>query len=322
MSVLSPYRIAITSSVHRRSLPLLPNRFLRILRLSSTMANIPIKLNDGNTIPAIGFGTGTALYGKDASSMIATAIKAGFTHFDGAQVYANEDSLGAGIIASGKPRSELFITTKLTRIPDGQTVRDTLVESLKKLQINYVDLFLIHTPVNHVGKLKETWKEVEAMKKEGLAKSIGVSNFSVKSLTEILQDASIVPAVNQIEFHPHVYLELKPLLEFQAKHGIVTESYGGLSPLFRSQGSSVTIVIKSIVERLSKSIDKPVTEAHILLLWLRQKGIVAITTSKNPERVKEYIAVADLPDLTGEDIAAIDEAGSEEHHRHFTRFFD
>ncbi|THH03573.1 hypothetical protein EW146_g10397, partial [Bondarzewia mesenterica] len=143
------------------------------------MANTPIKLNDGNTIPWLGFGTGTALYRKDATDMVAAAIKAGFTHLDGAQVYDNEDSLGAGIIASEKPRSELFVTTKLYKLDAGTTVRESLQGSLKTLKLDYVDLFLIHIPsmFKEPGQLKSIWKQFEEVKKEGLAKSIGVSNF-------------------------------------------------------------------------------------------------------------------------------------------------
>ena len=157
-----------------------------------------VKLNDGNAIPWLGFGTGTALYGKDCAKIIASAVQNGFTHLDGAQVYRNEEWLGEGIVASGKPRSELFVTTKVHKMTPGQTVRETLVESLKKLKTDHVDLFLIHSPVNHPGQLKEMWKAVEALKKEGLTRSIGVSNFRVKDLEQIMQDAEFVPSVNQV----------------------------------------------------------------------------------------------------------------------------
>ena len=162
------------------------------------MAPLTIPLNDGKQIPWLGFGTGTALYGKDAESAIKVAIANGIIHLDGAQLYGNEDSLGNGIAASGKSRAELFVTTKLGKLPEGKTVRDTLVESLKKLKLDYVDLFLIHMPIHHEGKLKAVWKEFEELKKEGLAKSIGVSNFRVKDFEELLDGATVVPAVNQV----------------------------------------------------------------------------------------------------------------------------
>jgi diketogulonate reductase-like aldo/keto reductase len=164
------------------------------------MANTRVKLNDNTTIPLLAFGTGTALYGKDAEGMVTAAINAGFTHVDGAQVYRNEESVGAGIAAAGKTREQLFVTTKLNRPPEGMTVRDTLVESLAKLRLEYVDLFLIHTPLNfpEPGRLKLVWKEMEALKKEGLARSVGVSNFRVAQLREILDGAAFPPSINQV----------------------------------------------------------------------------------------------------------------------------
>ncbi|KAI0321653.1 Aldo/keto reductase [Amylostereum chailletii] len=286
------------------------------------MANTPIKLNDGNVIPWLGFGTGTALYGKDASDTVVNAISAGFTHLDGAQLYLNEESLGAGIVASGKPRSELFVTTKLGTVESGQSVRETLVESLRKLKLNYVNLFLIHSPTLYPkDKLKGIWKELEGLKNEGLAKSIGVSNFRIKELEVILEDATIVPAVNQIEIHPHLLAETQPLLDFHAKHNIVTESYGGLSPLFRSEDSELAALAKSIAKRLAATASVSVTEGHVLSLWLKQKGIVAVTTTTKKERLTEYINIANVPELSVDDIAAIDTAGSKETHRHFVSLF-
>lgn len=158
-------------------------------------------LNDGHNIPWLGFGTGTALYRQDATSLVKLAIETGITHLDGAQMYANEDSLGDGIKASGKPRSELFVTTKLdTPLPPGETVKDSLEKSLKKLQLDYVDLFLIHCPVPSAdeGKLPDLWRQMEEVQAAGLTKSIGVSNFRVEDLQTILQSGKVVPAVNQV----------------------------------------------------------------------------------------------------------------------------
>jgi diketogulonate reductase-like aldo/keto reductase len=165
------------------------------------MANTPIKLNDGTTIPLLAFGTGTAHYAKDAERLVASAINAGFTHLDGAQWYRNEESLGAGIAAAGKDREQLFVTTKLAKPAEGKTVRDTLVESLAQLRLEYVDLFLVHTPLqfnDEPGRLKAVWKEMEALKKEGLTRSIGVSNFRAAQLREILDGAEIPPSINQV----------------------------------------------------------------------------------------------------------------------------
>lgn len=166
------------------------------------VANTPVKLNDDTTIPLLAFGTGTTHYAKEAQHMITSAINAGFTHLDGAQWYKNEESLGAGVAVAGKAREQLFITTKLAMIPEGKTVRDTLVDSLAKLRVDYVDLFLVHTPLafsyKEPGCLKAIWKEMEAVKKEGLTRSIGVSNFRVEQLRETIDGAEIIPSINQV----------------------------------------------------------------------------------------------------------------------------
>lgn len=287
------------------------------------MANTPIKLNDGTTIPWLGFGTGTALYGKDTENMIVAAIKAGFTHLDAAQVYANEDSLGAGIVASGVPRSQLYITTKFNELAPGQTLKSLLQDQLKKLKVDYVDLYLIHTPVvfKKEGELKKLWTEAEELKKEGLTRSIGVSNFRIKDIEAITAGGGTVPAINQIEYHPHLFKESQALLEFHAKHGIVTESYGGQSPIFRSKGTSLDAVLTPIAERLSKASGKTIQEGHVLMQWQKAKGIVFVTTTSKESRLHEYIAAADVEGLTADEVKAIDEAGAQETHRHFTSFW-
>ncbi len=177
-----------------------PPSIIRRRSLHAIMANSRVKLNDNTTVPLLAFGTGTALFGKDAENMVTAAINAGFTHLDGAQIYRNEESLGAGIAAAGKPREQLYVTTKLNKPAEGRTVRDTLVESLAKLRLEYVDLFLVHTPLHfpEPGRLKEVWKQVEALKKEGLARSVGVSNFRAAQLREILDGAEFPPSVNQV----------------------------------------------------------------------------------------------------------------------------
>ena len=121
----------------------------------------------------------------------------------------------------------------------------------------------------------------------------------------------------EVEFHAHDYEEFKPLLEFQAKHNIITESYGGFSPLFRVPNSPVVPVVTEIAAAKSKAVGRTVTNNQVLGLWLRAKGVVAITTSTKPERVSEYIAIEGVPALTSEEVAAIDAAGAKEHHRHF-----
>lgn len=167
---------------------------------SSIMTISTLPLNDGNQVPWIAFGTGTALFRKDAEDAIRLALDNGFTHLDGAQVYGNENTLGNGIVASGKSRSELFITTKLGQLQPGATPKSALQESLRQLKVDYVDLYLVHQANNHVGKLKEVWKGMEEAQKAGLTKSIGVSNFTADHLKTILEIATIPPAVNQVSF--------------------------------------------------------------------------------------------------------------------------
>jgi len=284
------------------------------------MSNTPIILNDGTTIPLLAFGTGTAHYSRDAERLVTSAINAGFTHLDGAQWYRNEESLGAGIAEAGKAREQLFVTTKLAKLPEGKTARDTLVESLKKLRLEYVDLFLIHTPLqfnDEPGRLKAVWKEMEALKQEGLTRSIGVSNFRVAQLREILDGAEILPSINQIEFHPYVYKEVLPTLELQRQYGIVTASYGGLSPIFRVKDGPLDPVLASVAKRLSETTGKSFNEAQALYLWQRAKGVVIVTTTSKESRLSECLNTFDAPGLTDAEIASIDEAGAKEHHRLF-----
>ena len=317
------------------------------------MASPTVTLNDGRQIPWLGFGTGTALYQKDAQASVELALKCGVVHLDGAQLYENEDSLGAAIAAAGVPRAALFVTTKLGKLPDGQTVRDTLLESLRKLRLDYVDLFLIHMPIQHAGRLPQVWREFEALQKEGLAKSIGVSNFRVKDFEQLMQGATVTPAVNQvcqpsvrqrsaltrraqIEYHPYVYKWSEDVMEYHKKHGIVTTSYGGLTPIVRHKGGPVDPILAKIRERLEKESGKTVTEGQVLGLWLKALDVVQITyvmrsstvdtsdthilwfrTSSKEERIKEYLVTASLPDLTPAEVKEISEAGSPVHHRAF-----
>ncbi|RDB21552.1 NAD/NADP-dependent indole-3-acetaldehyde reductase [Hypsizygus marmoreus] len=278
---------------------------------------LTITLNDGNHVPWLAFGTGTALYRRDAEDSVRTAIENGITHLDGAQMYDNEDSLGAGIRASGKPRSDLYIVTKLKALNPGQTVKESLKESLKKLGVDYVDLFLIHSPnpANKEGKLKELWKGMEETKKEGLAKSIGVSNFRVEDLEVVVDGAEIIPAVNQIELHPYVWKAAEPIVKFGRDHGIVTASYSGQTPIVRVPGGPLDEVLPSIRERLEKTRGKSVTSGQVLSKWLLQKGVIVVTTTSKVSRIREFIDTEGVPDLTAEEISAIEEAGGKLHKR-------
>lgn len=163
-----------------------------------------VSLNDGTQVPWLAFGTGTALYGRDAAALVEQAINAGIVHLDGAQAYANEETLGAGIKASGKPRSQLYIVTKVKENTPLEDIKPSIHASLKKLGIDHVDLLLVHSPHGHDirGTLPAVWKVMEEIKTEGLAKSIGVSNYRVEDLKVTLESAKIVPAVNQVSTSP------------------------------------------------------------------------------------------------------------------------
>jgi len=166
--------------------------------------------------------------------------------------------------------------------------------------------------------MEEVWKGFEEIKDLGLAKSIGVSNFRPKDLQRVLKIAKYKPVVNQIEFHPYVYKQLTPLLELQKKEGIITESFGGFSPLFRNKDGPVNGVLGSIAKRYGSG----ATEGQILLKWLEAKGVVAVTTTSKKERLKELLAAYELPPLSAADVEEIDKAGAQVHSRHFARHMD
>ncbi|RXW14330.1 hypothetical protein EST38_g11527 [Candolleomyces aberdarensis] len=250
------------------------------------MPFLDIQLNDGRKIPSIAFGSGSVNKGKDIHAYIEQAIEAGFSHLDTAQYYQNEESVGRAIRESGLERSALYITSKYSY--GHETPRKAFEDSLTKIGVKYLDLYLIHAPQivkDYVG----AWVELEKIQEEGLAKSIGVSNFGIEELQILLKHAKVTPAVNQINFHPYNYTQLKPLLEYQAKHDIVTEAYGSLAPITRYPGGPVDVPIKKAAERLN------ITPTQVIFLWVKAKGAVIVTTSSNKKHLEEYLAVGDLP---------------------------
>jgi len=295
------------------------------MSLSSTKTEFV--LNNGSKIPWIAYGTGTALYRQPAEKHVILALETGFTHIDTAEVYANEDSVGEGIqtYLSKTPsvkREHIYLVTKLNKVEPGKTVRDALVESLRKLKVSYVDLYLIHSPVPFKGRLKEVWKEFEAVQKEGLTKNIGVSNFRLHDFEEFISDATVIPAVNQIEFNPLVLKASEPLLEYHKKHNILTTAFGGLVPLTKKRHGPLDAELTKITQRLSKEHGKEVTETQVLIKWLLAKNVLPVTTSSKKSRLENLLETPKVPELTAAEITAIDEAGKQIHHRVFASHMD
>ncbi|KAG9120381.1 hypothetical protein FRC07_004148 [Ceratobasidium sp. 392] len=288
--------------------------------MSPSIPTIP--LNDKRSIPSIAFGTGSALYGKDATTYVAQALEGGFNHIDTAQAYRNEESVGEALHrAFGRVcrlngdekidiegqtldkirREDIWVTTKYNGSGNAEEALDI---SLKKLGLPFVDLYLIHQPRWAPNPLK-TWAEFESAHAHGKAKSIGVSNFNVDELKPLVEHGKVIPSVNQIRLHPYNYHENIPLLDYAKKHGIVIESYGGLAPITRLPGGKLDAVLDNIATRLGPK----VTPGQVIFSWIRAKGVVIVTTTSRKERIQEYLSIFDLPDLTEDEIAAIDEAG-------------
>ncbi|KAI0086155.1 Aldo/keto reductase [Irpex rosettiformis] len=279
-----------------------------------------VVLNDGTSMPTLIYGSGTALRDKDASHAISSAIQVGYRHIDCAQMYKNEQSVGRGISLSGVPRDELYITTKILPVPEGSSVVATLRDSLAKMGLGYVDMCLIHEPVGH-RDLVRTWREVMGCKEAGLCRSIGVSNFRVEDLELLKSNYTDLPTVNQIEYNPYLYEANKRLLEYLAECNIVTVSYCGLAPITRVSNGPLDTVLPQIAQRVSESAGETVTPGQVLQLWLRRQGLPYVSTTWKPERLKEYLRVATLPDLTDEEERLISERGSTVHHRFFVRSY-
>ena len=225
-------------------------------------------LNNGVEIPYLGLGVFQCNDGDETVNAVRWAIEAGYRHIDTAAAYRNEKSVGQAILESGIDRDELFVTTKLWKEDMLQgTQMKAFEKSLKLLQLDYVDLYLIHWPVP--GKTLESWKVLEEIYKSGRARAIGVSNFVQRHLDLLLQDAKIVPAVNQIQCHPH--FSQQSLVAYCEKLGIACEAW---SPLGGTGGNLLDDpVLKKIAEKHAKSV------AQIVLRWDLQRGTITIPKS-------------------------------------------
>ncbi|KAJ3521256.1 hypothetical protein NM208_g13379 [Fusarium decemcellulare] len=265
----------------------------------------------------LAFGLGTALYSTSRGqrddnivSMTRLAIQHGYRHLDGAELYNNEEELGEAVRASGIPREKLFVVTKLCGT-EKRDIQAEFVNSLARLGLDFIDLYLVHGPymANNAKELQQVWSQMEAIKRSGKARSIGVSNFLQEHIEAILQTAEIPPAVNSIEYHP--YLQRGTLIDFLRAHGIAVSAYSVLTALTEGCPGPVDGLYTELAKKYS------VSEASIALKWCIDQGIAAVTTSRNPQRVKEYLEDLQMFKLTPDEIEKISMEGKKKHYRKF-----
>jgi len=241
------------------------------------------KLNNGVLMPYVGLGVFRLEDSKEAENAVSLALSVGYRHIDTAAIYTNEDAVGRAVKNSGIPRDEIFITTKVWNENQRKgTVMEAFEESLRKLDTDYVDLYLIHWPVK--GKFVETWKVLEEIYKSGRARAIGVSNFKEHHLDDLRKEAEITPAVNQIELHP--YLIQESVLEYCNKAGIHVEAWSPFA------ANKTKLFDEEILKDLSGKYGK--TPAQIILRWDFQRNVIVIPKSSHKERLKENLDIFDF----------------------------
>ena len=265
------------------------------------MTKIPnYTLNNGLEIPVIGFGTWKMEEGKECIDAVSHALKSGYTHIDTAAVYKNEKSVGDAIKASNMKREDLFITTKVWNTDRGyEETKKALQTSLDKLQMDYVDLYLVHwpVPVDHKDNWEkineETWRAMEEALEEGKVKAIGVSNFMPHHMDALLKTAKVKPVINQLYLNPSDAQE--EIVNYNKELDILSEAY---SPLGSGTIFSVE-AIKGMAKKYNKSL------AQIVLRWSIQKGFLPIPKSVTPKRIEENLNIFDF-EITEEDMAILD----------------
>ena len=260
------------------------------------MSPVPtISLNDGHTIPQLGFGV-FQIDPDETAEAVTTAFEVGYRHIDTAEMYGNEKGVGEAVRASGLDRDAVFITSKLNNghhRPDD--ARAAFAQTLTDLGLDYVDLFLIHWPLptQYDGDFVSTWKTLEEFQRDGRARSIGVSNFQVAHLERLAAECDVVPAVNQIELHP--YLLNQEVRAYDEEHGIATQAW---SPI--AQGEVLgDPAVTAIADELGKS------PAQVVLRWHIERGNIVFPKSTTPERIKENFELFDF-ELGPDDAAKLD----------------
>ena len=247
-----------------------------------------LRLTHGAVIPAIGFGT-WELSQSEAYEAVGAALQAGYRLIDTAKIYGNEEAVGKAVRESGIPRKDIFVTTKLWNDDQGyDSAFMALSTALERLGLDYIDLYLIHWPATK--RRSDAWRALQEIQASGQAKEVGVSNYTIDHLTQLLTESELVPAVNQVEFHPFIYAQQKDLLAFCKERGILIEAY---SPLARMSHESPSKV-KAIADTYGK------TEQQIFLRWCIEHGTVPLPRSKNPEHIKSNFDVFDF-ELSDED---------------------
>ncbi|MER6529505.1 aldo/keto reductase [Streptomyces sp. NPDC001508] len=253
----------------------------------------PIILNNGVEMPQLGFGV-WQVPDDEAEQVVATALEAGYRSIDTAAIYGNEEGTGRAVAASGLPREDIFVTTKLWNADQGYdaTLR-AFDASLEKLGLDYLDLYLIHWPLPSRGASTDSYKAFEKLYADGRVRAIGVSNFLPGHLERLIAETSVIPAVNQIELHPQ--LQQHAAREYHAEQGIATEAW---SPLGQGKGLLGVPAIVAVAQKHNR------TPAQVVLRWHIQLGSIVIPKSVTPSRIKENIEVFDFS-LDAEDLAAI-----------------
>ncbi|MCX5232368.1 aldo/keto reductase [Streptomyces sp. NBC_00233] len=251
-----------------------------------------VTLDNGARMPLLGFGV-YQIPAEDTERAVSEALAAGYRLLDTAATYGNEEAVGRAIEASGIPREELFVTTKLwvQDAPAEENTKRAFETSLAKLRLDYVDLYLMHQPF---GDVYGQWRGMEALNREGVTKAIGVANFYPDRLIDLVLNNEITPAVNQIETHP--FFQRTEYQELMREHGVQLQSWGGFA-----EGRN-DLFANPLLAEIGKEYDKSV--AQVVLRWLTQRGVVAIPKSVRAERMAENIDVFDFQ-LTDEQMAAI-----------------
>jgi 2,5-diketo-D-gluconate reductase A len=264
--------------------------------MSQATAVPSLSLHDGIEIPQLGFGV-FQVPPEDTQETVEEALATGYRHIDTAAAYRNERGVGTAIAASGVPREEIFVTTKLWNSQQGyESTLGAFRKSLDRLGLDHVDLYLIHWPMPTEGRALDTWRAFERIHEEGGARTIGVSNFRVEDLEMLEQEAEVQPTVNQIELHPH--LQQAELRAWHEEHGIATEAW---SPL--AQGD---LLVNETISAVASRHDR--TPAQVILRWHLQLGNVVIPKSATPKRIRENFELFDfeLGDEDMTEIAALD----------------